>query len=120
MLEVVAEFTEFFIEESCGWCAPCRVGTTLLKRMLEKVIEGRGTKADLADLENISNTIKAMSRCGLGQTAANPVLTTLKNMPEIYRARLKAEDFVPPFQIDKALADGIAIAGREPVWEEEL
>jgi [NiFe] hydrogenase diaphorase moiety large subunit len=120
MLEVVAEFTEFFIEESCGWCAPCRVGTTLLKRMLEKVIEGRGTKADLADLENIGNTIKAMSRCGLGQTAANPVLTTLKNMPEIYRARLKAEEFVPPFQIDKALADGIAIAGREPVWEEEL
>ncbi|MBN2324557.1 MAG: NAD(P)H-dependent oxidoreductase subunit E [Spirochaetes bacterium] len=120
MLEIVREFTEFFIEESCGWCAPCRVGTTLLKLMLEKVIEGRGTKADLADLENIGETIKAMSRCGLGQTAANPVLTTLKNMPEIYRARLKAEEFVPPFQIDKALADGIAIAGREPVWEEEL
>ncbi len=120
MLEVVNEFTEFFIEESCGWCAPCRVGTTLLKRMLEKVIEGRGTKADLAELENLGNTIKTMSRCGLGQTAANPVLTTLQNMPEIYRARLKAEEFVPPFQIDKALADGIAVAGREPVWEEEL
>lgn len=119
MLEVVREFTEFFVEESCGWCAPCRVGTTLLLRMLDKVIEGRGAKADLEELEKLGATIKTMSRCGLGQTAANPVLTTLKNLPDIYRSRLKPEEFVPSFQIDKALADGIEIAGREPVWEEE-
>ena len=120
MLQVVREFTEFFIEESCGWCAPCRVGPTLLLRMLDKVIEGRGTKADLKELENLGSTIKTMSRCGLGQTAANPVLTTLQNLAEIYRSKIGEEEFVPSFQIDKALAEGIGIAGREPVWEEEL
>jgi [NiFe] hydrogenase diaphorase moiety large subunit len=120
MLEVVREFTEFFVEESCGWCVPCRVGTTLLLKMLDKVKDGRGTDADLDELENLGTTIKTMSRCGLGQAAANPVLTTLKNMPGIYRAKLKKEKFIPPFQIEKALADGIQVAGREPVWEEEL
>jgi [NiFe] hydrogenase diaphorase moiety large subunit len=120
MLEVVREFTEFFSEESCGWCAPCRVGTTLLLRMLDKVIDGRGTKADLEALENLGTTIKTMSRCGLGQTAANPVLTTLKNLSGIYRSKIKDEEYIPSFQIDKALEAGIEIAGREPVWEEEL
>jgi [NiFe] hydrogenase diaphorase moiety large subunit len=88
--------------------------------MLDKVIEGRGTKADLKELENLGSTIKTMSRCGLGQTAANPVLTTLQNLAEIYRSKIGEEEFVPSFQIDKALAEGIGIAGREPVWEEEL
>jgi [NiFe] hydrogenase diaphorase moiety large subunit len=119
MLEVVREFTEFFIEESCGWCAPCRIGTTLLLRSLDKIIEGKGTKSDLADLENLGNTIKTMSRCGLGQSAANPVLTSLKNFPDLYHKKLKSEDFFPVFDFKQALAEGIEIAGREPVWEEE-
>ncbi|MCK5569622.1 MAG: hypothetical protein KAJ15_07885, partial [Spirochaetes bacterium] len=119
ILQVVHDFTEFFIEESCGWCAPCRVGTTLLLRMLNKIMDGNGTKSDLAELENLGNTIKIMSRCGLGQTAANPILTTLKNFQNLYRARIKPEDYVPRFNFDKALADGIEIAGRQPVWEEE-
>ena len=119
ILQVVHEFTEFFIEESCGWCAPCRVGTTLLLRMLNKIMDGNGTKSDLAELENLSNTIKIMSRCGLGQTAANPILTTLKNFQDLYQAKIKPEEYVPRFNFDKALADGIEIAGRQPVWEEE-
>jgi [NiFe] hydrogenase diaphorase moiety large subunit len=119
MLETVREFMEFFIDESCGWCVPCRVGTTLLLKGLDKIISGRGTKKDLADLENLANTVKTMSRCGLGQTAPNPILTTMRNMPGLYSARLRSEDFIPPFDFDKALAEGIAIAGRQPVWEEE-
>ena len=78
------------------------------------------SESDLDELENLGTTIKTMSRCGLGQTAANPVLTTLKNLPEIYRSKTKKEEFIPQFQIEKALADGIEAAGREPVWEEEL
>jgi [NiFe] hydrogenase diaphorase moiety large subunit len=119
MLDVVREFTEFFIEESCGWCAPCRIGTTLLLRTLDKVIQGKGTKSDLTELENLGNTIKNMSRCGLGQSAANPVLTSLKNFPDLYNAKLKSDDFVPVFDFNQALAEGIEIAGRQPVWEEE-
>jgi [NiFe] hydrogenase diaphorase moiety large subunit len=119
MLETVREFMEFFVDESCGWCVPCRAGTPLLLKGLDKIISGRGTKKDLADLENLANTVKTMSRCGLGQTAPNPILTTMRNMPGLYSARLRSEDFIPLFDFDKALAEGIAIAGRQPVWEEE-
>jgi [NiFe] hydrogenase diaphorase moiety large subunit len=119
MLEVVREFTEFFVDESCGWCVPCRAGTPLLLKGLDKIISGRGSRKDLADLENLANTVKTMSRCGLGQTAPNPILTTMRNMPGLYSARLRSEDFVPALDFDKALAESIAIAGRQPVWEEE-
>jgi [NiFe] hydrogenase diaphorase moiety large subunit len=87
--------------------------------MLNKIMDGNGTKSDLAELENLGNTIKIMSRCGLGQTAANPILTTLKNFQNLYQAKIKPEEYVPRFNFDKALADGIEIAGRQPVWEEE-
>jgi [NiFe] hydrogenase diaphorase moiety large subunit len=119
MLEVVREFTEFFVEESCGWCPPCRVGTTVMLRMLDKIIEGKGTSRDLQELEEVCNTVKMMSRCGLGQTAPNPILTTLKNFPKLYSSLLKAEDYIPTFNWDKALSEGIALAGRGPEWEGE-
>jgi len=119
MLEVVREFTEFFIEESCGWCAPCRVGTTVMLEMLDKIIEGKGSSKDLEELERVCNTVKMMSRCGLGQTAPNPILTTMKNFPKLYSSLIKTEEYVPTFDWGNALSDGIAIAGREPVWEGE-
>ena len=119
MLEVVREFTEFFIEESCGWCPPCRVGTTVMLKMLDKIIEGKGSSKDLEELERVCNTVKMMSRCGLGQTAPNPILTTMKNFPKLYSSLIKTEEYVPTFDWGNALSDGIAIAGREPVWEGE-
>jgi [NiFe] hydrogenase diaphorase moiety large subunit len=69
---------EFFIEESCGYCTPCRVGNVLLK---ERSIASsrRGEPADLDYLRELGDTVKTTSRCGLGQTSPNPVLTTLKN-----------------------------------------
>ncbi len=119
LLEIVRQFTEFFVEESCGWCAPCRVGTTLLLQKLEKILEGRGSKLDLQEIESLGNTVEKMSRCGLGQTAANPILTTLRNFHSLYTAKAKTDEFIPPFDYEKALAVGIQIAGREPVVEEE-
>jgi len=119
MLDVVREFTEFFIEESCGWCPPCRVGTSVMLGMLDKIITGKGSRKDLEELEKVCNTVKKMSRCGLGQTAPNPILTTMKNFPKLYSSLIKTEEYVPTFDWDKALADGIAIAGRKPVWEGE-
>ncbi|MFO7974287.1 MAG: NAD(P)H-dependent oxidoreductase subunit E [Candidatus Hydrogenedentota bacterium] len=114
ILECMEEFIEFFIEESCGWCAPCRAGTTILKKQFEKILKGRGTRDDLKKLEEIGNTIKFMSRCGLGQTAANPVLTTLRNFPELYEARIKEEDFIPAFDIKDAMKEACSVTGQKP------
>lgn len=108
----MAQFVEFFVEESCGWCAPCRVGTTALKKMLDKVIEGKATRADLEELQRVGTTVKMMSRCGLGQTAANPILTTMRNFPEAFEARVKPDAFIPRIDFAKALREGAAAAGR--------
>ena len=114
LLECVRQFAEFFVEESCGWCAPCRVGTTLILKKLEKIIEGKGSRQDLAQLKDLGETVKTMSRCGLGQTAANPVLTTMADFAHLYEARIQSEDFVPAFDLSKAILAGCEAAGRTP------
>ncbi len=113
LLEVVHDFTGFFAEESCGWCVPCRVGTELLNKKMEKILEGRGTGSDLEDLKNWGNTVKIMSRCGLGQTAANPILTTLQNFQDIYKKRITDKDFIPHFDVETAFSDYYEITGRK-------
>ncbi|HNR30434.1 MAG TPA: NAD(P)H-dependent oxidoreductase subunit E [Candidatus Hydrogenedentes bacterium] len=118
LLECMRQFIEFFVEESCGWCVPCRVGTTILSKQLAKILDGRGTRADVQEMEKVANTVKTMSRCGLGQTAANPILSTLRSFPGLYEARLKKDDFVPPFDLKAALAEGCAITGKQPVLED--
>ncbi len=112
LLGIVRDFTEFFVEESCGWCAPCRVGTSLLLRKMDKVLAGKGTASDVEDLKNWGNTVKTMSRCGLGQTAANPVLTTLRNFSDLYSRRVSKADFVPEFDVQQALQESYSITGR--------
>ncbi|MBV8094917.1 MAG: NAD(P)H-dependent oxidoreductase subunit E [Acetobacteraceae bacterium] len=119
VLEVASLFTEFFIHESCGWCAPCRVGTTLLGRGLDKILKHRGTLEDVTALEELANTVTRMSRCGLGQTAANPILTTMRNFPQVYEARLLPYQFVPAVTLEEALAVAVKVQGREPVDETE-
>lgn len=118
VLEIAAQFTEFFVEESCGWCTPCRVGTTLLKQGMDKVLRNRATLADVAALEALASTVSRMSRCGLGQTAPNPILTTMRNFPEAYEGRLQAETFLPAVTLHEALAVAIEVQGREPVRQE--
>jgi [NiFe] hydrogenase diaphorase moiety large subunit len=113
LLECMRQFVEFFVEESCGWCTPCRAGTTILLKQFEKVLSGNGTAADLQALEDTGTAIKVMSRCGLGQTAANPVLSTLRNFPDLYDARITTEEFIAPFDFDKALEAGLEAAGRQ-------
>jgi len=119
VLGITHQFSEFFVEESCGWCTPCRVGTILLKKNLEKILIGRGTLADIAALEALANTVTRMSRCGLGQTAANPILTTIRNFPQAYEARLQPEPFVPRVALREALAEAVEVQGREPVAQKE-
>jgi [NiFe] hydrogenase diaphorase moiety large subunit len=120
VLDVAAQFAEFFVEESCGWCTPCRVGTTLLKKSMEKILGNRATLADIAAIEALAATVSRMSRCGLGQTAPNPILTTMRNFPEAYEARLQSESFLPAVTLREALAVGIEVQGREPASDGEM
>jgi len=119
IFEIVRNFMEFFVEESCGWCTPCRAGNVLLLRKFEKIAGGKGTTRDLAEIESWGKTIKAMSRCGLGQTSPNPILTTLQNFRELYEARVRKDaDFIPEFDLTAAMEAGRRAAGRKPVCEE--
>jgi [NiFe] hydrogenase diaphorase moiety large subunit len=119
LLGYMKQFIEFFVEESCGWCVPCRAGTTILLKQLEKVLEGKGTKADLEQLESIGKTVKVMSRCGLGQTAANPILSTMKNFPMLYEQLLRPEEYTPSFDLANALKEGSELTGRKSELLEE-
>jgi [NiFe] hydrogenase diaphorase moiety large subunit len=118
VLEIALQFADFFVDESCGWCAPCRIGTTLLKQGLEKVLAGRATLADLAATEALADTVVRMSRCGLGQTAPNPILSTMRNFPELYESRLAKEAFEPLVTLEDALREAVEIQGRSPVKAE--
>lgn len=117
IIEIAADYMEFFVEESCGYCTPCRVGNVLLKKYLDKILEGKGEPEDLDFLKSLGESIKITSRCGLGQTSPNPVLTTLKNFRKDYESKVKkaAGSFQPTFDIKKALVDGEAIAKRKSV-----
>ncbi len=88
MVDMAKFFLEFTVDESCGKCTPCRVGTKRLLEMLDKITRGEGTLEDLDKLEELCNYIKANSLCGLGQTAPNPVLATLKFFREEYVAHV--------------------------------
>jgi len=90
VLEIARKFMEFFVDESCGFCTPCRAGNALLLNGLNKILAGKGEASDLDYLETLANTVTKASRCGLGQTSPNPILTTLKNFRPNYEALLVA------------------------------
>ena len=115
ILKPVKKFMEFFIEESCGYCTPCRVGNVLMLERLEKIMAGLGEPEDIEYLETLGQSIKTASRCGLGQTSPNPVLTSIKNFRVAYEGLVKerADGRRRAFDIQAALADAKAIAGRE-------
>ena len=88
MVDMAKFFLEFTVEESCGKCTPCRVGTRRLLELLDKITSGKGTLEDIDRIEELSNYIKANSLCGLGQTAPNPVLATLNFFRDEYIAHV--------------------------------
>ncbi len=115
-LWIVEQFLDFFVEESCGYCTPCRVGNVLLKEKIVEILKGKGKPSDLDYLEELSQTIKQTSRCGLGQTSPNPVLCTLKDFRSAYENRIKGgedvDGMLPSFDIHSEIADAERIAGR--------
>ncbi len=89
MVDIARFFLDFTVDESCGKCAPCRIGTRRMLEILERIVEGKGQEGDIEKLENLAKTIKATALCGLGQTAPNPVLSTLNFFRDEYEAHIK-------------------------------
>jgi [NiFe] hydrogenase diaphorase moiety large subunit len=113
MFEVARNYAHFFAHESCGFCTPCRVGTAMLKTTMDKIAEGHGTVSDLAEIEKLDKVLHLSAHCGLGHTACNPTLDTLKRFRPMYERRLKSLDFEPAFDLDGALATARRMTGRD-------
>jgi NADH:ubiquinone oxidoreductase subunit F (NADH-binding)/(2Fe-2S) ferredoxin/ferredoxin-like protein FixX len=88
MVDVAHFYMDFITSESCGKCSPCRIGTKRLYEMLTQITNGQGTEQTLEDMKELAGVIKLGSLCALGQTAANPILSTMKKFPEEYRAHV--------------------------------
>ena len=114
LTEVVLNFTDFFIEESCGSCSTCRILPTVLKKKLLKILNARGVEQDIDDMVEWGKYLKA-SRCGLGQTAANPILTSIKNFRHLYESKIQSrKEYDTGFDLSRAVKESCQITGRVP------
>ncbi|MBE5788126.1 MAG: NADH-quinone oxidoreductase subunit NuoF [Clostridiales bacterium] len=89
MVDIARFFLDFTVDESCGKCTPCRIGTRRMLEILQRITEGKGQEGDIEKLETLAENIKASALCGLGQTAPNPVLSTIKFFRDEYEAHIK-------------------------------
>ena len=113
LFEVARNYTRFFAHESCGFCTPCRVGTSLLAQVMDKIHDGHGTHHEIAELHSLSAALGKGAHCGLGHTAMNPVRDTLLRFAPCYERRLASTDFAPAFDLDAALASARRMTGRD-------
>jgi len=113
MFEVARNFVHFFAHESCGFCTPCRVGTSLLRNLMDKLNNGHGSLYDFAEIEKLNRILQAMSHCGLGHSACNPVLDTIAKFRPAYERRLQHKEFRPAFDLDWALEPARQMTGRD-------
>ena len=110
MVDIAKFFLEFTVDESCGKCTSCRIGTKRLYEMLEKITEGTATLEDLDKIEKLCYYIKNNSLCGLGQTAPNPVLSTLRYFKDEYLAHIV--DKKCPAGVCKSLLQYVVVADK--------
>ena len=113
MFEVARHFAHFFAEESCGFCTPCRVGTSLLRNLMDKIRDGKGSQHDLNAIEELGRLLGKASHCGLGESAAKPLLGTLRRFRPAYERRLGSSAVEPAFDLDGALARARRMTGRD-------
>jgi [NiFe] hydrogenase diaphorase moiety large subunit len=113
MLAVIGNFAHFFAHESCGFCTPCRVGTTLLKKGVDKIASGHGTRYDLDEMRRMALLVKRRSHCGLGQTSANPILDGLQRFPQVFERYLIQRDFEPFFDPEAVLEQARCLIRRD-------
>ena len=120
MVDVARFYQDFCVDESCGKCAPCRIGTRTLLNLLDKIVGGRGEASDLDKIREVGTAMQKAALCGLGQTAPNPVLSTMKYFEEEWRAHI--EDKRCPagkctklvrYEIDEAKCIGCTLCARK-------
>jgi len=113
MFEVARHFAHFFAHESCGFCTPCRVGTSLLARMMDRIGEGKGSEHDLQAMGELHRLLRSASHCGLGESAGRSIAHTLQRFRPAYERRLIAHGIEPAFDLDGALARARRMTGRD-------
>jgi [NiFe] hydrogenase diaphorase moiety large subunit len=125
LLAVIYNFMAFFTDESCGSCVPCRAGTWILRNTLRRIMEHQGIPEDLTALRQLGAVMQKANKCGLGQTAANPILTSMANFPQLYDALIPEQSDIRPFDLSAAVKASCACVGRtvgrtDPHEEERL
>ena len=113
MFEVARNYAGFFAEESCGFCTPCRVGTALVVKSMDKLATGRGSRHDVDLLSDIDKLMHGTTHCGLGGSACNALHDTIVKFRPSYERRLKSLQFEPAFDLDAELADARHASGRD-------
>jgi len=113
--DFILPFTNFFIEESCGSCVPCRSLTIILRNKLVKILDGKGVKNDIDELYGWAAQGRTANRCGLGQTAANPIITSLQNFRPLYENLIRTnQEYISEFNMEDAVAESCEAVGRVP------
>jgi [NiFe] hydrogenase diaphorase moiety large subunit len=115
MFDMAHNFAHFFAHESCGFCTPCRVGTSLVARIMDKIAAGHGSPYDLDELHKLHRVMQGTSHCGLGNSACNALHDTLTKFRPAYERRLKSLDYAPAFDLDSALSQARQMTGRNDV-----
>lgn len=105
LLDTVKTFMQFFVDESCGICVPCRAGTVALRKKVDLVIAGTARQKDLDEVNSWGELLFRTSRCGLGAASPNPLVTTMAKFPDLYRSRLRLDEqsLLPSFDAAAAV-----------------
>ena len=113
MFEMARSFAHFFAHESCGFCTPCRVGTELVVRRMDKLAAGHGSLFDEAELRELEALLHGTTHCGLGASATNPLRDTMLHFRSAYERRLQSPTFTPGFDLDAELEAARRATGRD-------
>lgn len=113
MFEVARNFAHFFAHESCGFCTPCRVGTALVAKSMDKLAQGRGSRHDIDLLYELDKLMHTATHCGLGATACNPLRDTIAKFRPAYEKHLRSLHFEPGFDLDAELSVARRMTGRD-------
>lgn len=112
LFETARNYIHFFAHESCGFCTPCRVGTSIAAKLMDKIAAGHGSPYDVDEIFKLHRVMTTASHCGLGHTACNPLFDTLKKFRPAYEKHLKSLDYEPAFDLDHALSQARQMTGR--------
>lgn len=102
LLEIIKNFVQFFVNESCGCCLPCRAGNIVMEEQMNYILSGHAAMIDLDRIKEWSQIISPSSRCGLGQTCTNPLITSMESFPELYKSKVQEhESLYRPFKVNE-------------------